>query len=193
MGRPAAPASLEAIGVAVWAELQRSVADKAHPWRTPVLATVDGEEADARTVVLREADAGRRRLVVFSDARAAKLRQLQARPLGTLVMWSAALGWQLRCRVRLGVEPAGPAVDARWARLRRSAAAADYLSRLAPGTALEDGPAPPAPTVDPAAELTAAHFAVIEAEVLAIDWLELHPGGHRRAVFEQGAAWWLQP
>jgi len=31
------------------------------------------------------------------------------------------------------------------------------------------------------------------AQVLAIDWLELHAQGHRRAVFDESGARWVQP
>jgi len=37
------------------------------------------------------------------------------------------------------------------------------------------------------------HFAVLTASVLAIDWLELHPEEHRRALFENATARWIQP
>jgi len=33
----------------------------------------------------------------------------------------------------------------------------------------------------------------LRAEVMALDWLELHPLGHRRARFEGGASSWLTP
>ena len=51
--------SLAAIEAALWRELGAAPRNGDHPWRTPVLATTDGEVGDARTVVLREIDAGR--------------------------------------------------------------------------------------------------------------------------------------
>ena len=48
---------LEAIRAEVWRQLAQATEDKQHAWRTPVLATVNGHLADARTVVLREVDA----------------------------------------------------------------------------------------------------------------------------------------
>ena len=139
------PAELGAVHTALWQELARAPHDKHHEWRTPVLATVDedGEAADARTVVLREVDAAASSLALFSDARAAKLAQVQAHPVGTLVFWSKRLGWQLRLRVRLQAQTEGLAVSSRWARLKLSPAAQDYLSPLAPGEALGQGAAPP--------------------------------------------------
>ena len=180
--------SLPAIEAAVWRELASALRDKAHPWRTAVLATADGMAPDARTVVLREIDVDERRLRVYTDERAGKVTQLRKHPLGTLVMWSPELGWQLRCRVRLGVQASGLAVSSRWAQIRLSPAAQDYLSPVPPGTELpQSGEAPEGQT------LAREFFAVMEAELLSLDWLELHRDGHRRARFDGDGARWLQP
>jgi hypothetical protein len=113
--------------------------------------------------------------------------QLLSHPSGTLVMWSPVLAWQLRCRVHLALEDDGLAVSSRWARVKLSPTAQDYLSPQAPGM-----PLPVAAT--PSHEAVArTHFAVINAQVQSIDWLELHPDGHRRAVFEGAAGRWVQP
>ncbi|MBL0727949.1 pyridoxamine 5'-phosphate oxidase family protein [Piscinibacter sp. HJYY11] len=181
-------ASLPEIEAAVWRELVACVRDKQHAWRNPVLATTDGELADGRVVVLREALPEPRRLLVYTDRRSAKAAQLASHPLGTLVMWSRALGWQLRCRVKLSLETSGLAVTSRWAQIKLSPAAQDYLSPWPPGTALDEPRAMPRP--DPEA---LGHFAVVDAQVQSIDWLELHPDGQRRAVFETGSSRWVQP
>ncbi len=180
--------SLSAIEAEVWAELARAPADKTHPWRTPVLATVAGEMADARIVLLRGVDAEQRQLLTYSDDRAAKVGQLQATPRGTLVMWSPRLGWQLRCRVRLTLAPSGLATSSHWARIKLSPAAQDYLSPLPPGTPLPP-PSEPTRTTAPGREC----FGVVVAEVSEIDWLELHPDGHRRARLCGAGSQWLQP
>ena len=180
-------ATLPEIEVSVWQELTRAVHDKHHEWRTVVLSTVgkvDGElTADARNVVLREVNPSARELVIYTDARASKAQQLREHPIGTVVMWSRRLGWQLRCRVRLTLQDSGLAVTSRWETLKLSPAAQDYLSPLAPGAAL---------TGVSAALSARHHFAVITADVMAIDWLELHREGHRRAVFGEQPAAWLQ-
>jgi hypothetical protein len=175
--------SLDAIEAAVWHELAEAAHQPPHPWRTAVLATTDGEVGDARTVVLRGTDRVAKRLTIFSDARAAKVAQLGAHPLGTLVMWSPALNWQLRLRVHLQAVTDGLAVSSQWARLKLSPAAHDYLSAQAPGSVLANALG---------ARGDRAHFALVLADVLSIDWLELHPKGHRRASFGDGAALWLQ-
>ena len=181
-------ATLEEIEAAVWTELAAAVRDKSHAWCTPVMATVDAEGdepvADARTVVLREVDAGERSLVAYSDARAAKARQMSRHPRGTLVFWSPDIGWQLRCRCNFTIEDEGLAVSSRWTRIRLSPAAQDYLSPLAPGSDLSG---------EASSVSHREHFAIVTAAVLSVDWLELHSEGHRRARFAAGMSCWLQP
>ena len=179
--------SLPALGAEIWAELVRCSADKLHPWRTPVLATVLGETADARTVVLREVVVREKQLLFYTDERAGKVHQLLNHPHGTIVMWSHRLGWQLRCRVRLTLEVSGLAASSRWARIRLTPSAQDYLSPLPPGAPLAD-------VLHAGSGAVARdYFAVISAEVEAVDWLELHRDGHRRAIFDAEGARWVQP
>jgi len=175
---------LAEIETAVWAELCAAVRDKGHPWRVGVLATVDGERADARNVVLRDIEAAARTLLIYTDARSAKARQVESHPRGTLVLWSDPLGWQLRLRVQLVLQTSGLAVSSRWAQLKMTPAAHDYLSPLPPGSTVEH----PLPQRG-----SRAHFAVLAAEVLVIDWLELHAEGHRRALFDATGRRWVAP
>ncbi|PPE71263.1 pyridoxamine 5'-phosphate oxidase [Caldimonas thermodepolymerans] len=177
---------LARIESAVWDELQRAARTRGHPWRTAVLATREGELADARFMVLRDVRTAERELLFYTDARSAKVVQAGLAPLATVAMWAADPGWQLRCRVRLSVQTDGLDVSSRWARLRLSPAAQDYLSPLPPGAAV-DAP-PPLPPRD-----GRHHFAVLVAQVLSLDWLELHAEGHRRARFDADGARWLQP
>ena len=177
--------SLEAIEAALWRELQAATRDKQHPWRTPVLATTDGQIGDARTVIVREADQAQHSLLVYTDARAGKVAQIAEHPQGTLVMWSPGLGWQLRLRVQLQTVTDGLELSSRWAQPKLSPAANDYLSPQAPGAPLDQALA---------SRGERAHFALIEASVLSIDWLELHAQGHRRARFDKrDPPRWLQP
>ncbi len=179
--------SLDAILAEVWRQLELTTHDKHHAWRTPVLATVDGDGADARTVILREVDARQKQLLTFTDERACKVTQLLRHPRAMLVMWSPALGWQLRCRVLLSLEMTGLAATSRWAKIKLTPPAQDYLARLPPGAPLD---APEALATGP---LKREYFAVINAQVLSIDWLELHRAGHRRAVFDEHGGRWVQP
>ncbi len=177
--------SLGLVHQACWLELQQAARQREHPFRLMGLATVDGDAADLRTVVLRETHADERSLVFYTDARSAKVAQMRAHPRATLMVWCARLGWQLRLRVALQLETEGLAVSSRWARLKSTPAAFDYLSPLPPGAPIE--------RFEPE-RATRESFAVATARVQAIDWLELHADGHRRARFDaDGNGQWIVP
>lgn len=178
--------TLPSIEDAIWRELGRAVRTKGHGWRVGVLATVSDGAADARSVVLRDLELQSRTLLIYTDSRSPKAHQLQAQPRGLLVLWSEALGWQLRLSVALTLETSGLRVSSRWAQLKLTPAAHDYLSPLPPGSVVAQGAAAPERT-------SRDHFAVIAAHVQAVDWLELHPDGHRRACFGTGGQAWLTP
>ncbi len=176
--------SLPAIEAAIWAELQAAPRHQDHAWRVGVLATVDGLAADARSVVLRELDLPCRTLLIYADSRSPKAAQIASHPIGTLVLWSATLSWQLRLRVSLSLETSGLELSSRWARLKMTPGAQDYLSPLPPGTRIAH-PCPERGSRD--------HFAVVSAAITSIDWLELHADGHRRARFDAEGGHWVAP
>jgi hypothetical protein len=199
MTAPERPQTLPEVQAALWRELGRAVRDRHHPWRFATLATVaaapDGVRPEARTVVLRDADRDARTLVVYTDERSAKVRQAQRRPEGVLVLWSPGLGWQLRLHCALALHTRGLRVSSRWARLKLTPAAQDYLSPLPPGSPLEGGePGDQAADTAPRPDRDSrSHFAVLECIVQSTDWLELHRDGHRRARFDADGARWLAP
>ncbi len=196
----ARPASLAEVRQALWHQLgqavQRGAVGRAHAWRQATLSTVADDGApEARTVVLREVDAPQRQLLIYTDARTAKVAQLRQRPQAALVCWSADLGWQLRLRLRVTVETEGLGVTSRWAQLRHTPAAQDYMAPLTPGSVLSEASAKTAHTTGPieGAEHVRQYFTLLRCQVQAIDWLELHPDGQRRAVFDAQGDRWVQP
>ena len=181
----------EEIRPQIWKELGRASLDRHHEWRTPVLASVDPDGLpDARTVVLRQVDALAGQLTFYTDSRSPKVAQLQVQGAAMLVFWSARLSWQLRVRVTCSVITSGPEVEALWQGVKQSAAAGDYLSPLPPGAVL-----PPCTGMAVAANAPAPthSFAVLRAQVLQMDWLELSRDGHRRAQLGANTWEWLTP
>lgn len=171
----------------LWQELVAAATVRGHAWRTATLATVRPDGApDARTVVLREVDVAERRLIFYTDTRSPKVAQIAQRPEGVVVMWSPALGWQLRLRVALEVQRGGLAVLSRWAKVKMTPGVFDYLSPVPPGSPLER-PAPERGDRE--------HFGLVEARVTELDWLDLNTEGQRRARFgpERHQATWLAP
>lgn len=180
----------------IWQELQRATQDHHHEWRTPVLATVglDGHP-QARTVVLRHADAGHSALRLYTDSRSPKVAELEAQPRITMVFWSKRLSWQLRVQAQASVLRSGPEVTDVWARVSLSAAAGDYLSAQAPGDALGPAPGHTPGAADAASpgEAGQHHLAIIHLHVQHIDWLELARTGHRRASLTDTGWVWRVP
>jgi pyridoxamine 5'-phosphate oxidase len=195
MTQDARLADLAQIEARVWGELERAVRSRSsgdaprHEWRRAILATQDAEGPQARSVVLRDLLIDTRELIFYADARSSKVAQLRRDPRAVLLCWSESLGWQLRLRCRIEVETSGLDVTARWAHIRNRPAAHDYLSPMAPGTPLAHGYG--GSVVTP--ERLRDTFAVLTARVDAIDWLELHVLGQRRALFDASGARWLTP
>jgi pyridoxamine 5'-phosphate oxidase len=184
----------------IWKELVRASRDKHHGWRTPVLATTGlGGQAQARTVVLRHAHTATGELDMYTDSRSAKVQELLAQAQAQLVFWSARLGWQLRAQVEVSVITSGPEWDALWEIVRQSPSAGDYIGALAPGARL------PEVQGDADADVEAEHkapwngpmaapcFAVLRAQLVQMDWLELSRTGHRRAQLAAHTWAWLAP
>lgn len=171
----------------IWKELGRATQDRHHAWRTPVLSTTGADGfANARTVVLRAVDARAHQLRIYTDARSSKVAELSQQPQATFVFWSPRLGWQLRVRASITLHTSGELVDNLWARVKQTPSASDYLSLVAPGQALESRE--PSESV-----LPTSHFAVLNAQVVVMDWLELASTGHRRASLAADTWTWLAP
>jgi pyridoxine/pyridoxamine 5'-phosphate oxidase len=176
----------------IWMELQRATQDRHHEWRTPVLASVSADGLpQARSVVLRHADAKLGTLQIYTDGRSPKVAELAFKPVLMLAFWSKRLNWQLRVKASVSVQHKGPEVDSVWARVSQSHAAGDYLSARAPGDLLQSAAVDAEPALASSPLPSPSHnLAIITAQVQSIDWLELSREGHRRAVFQDQAWEW---
>ena len=139
--------SPEHLPTRLWQELTRATHDRHHDWRTPILATqgIDQSGPQARTVVLRHADASAWSLRIYTDARSPKCAELMAQPLAQLTFWSKRLNWQLRVSALATIDFDGEQVKAARERIRQSRASADYLSRVPPSH-IQPSDEPPAAT-----------------------------------------------
>ena len=141
--------SPEHLPTRLWQELKRATHDRHHDWRTPILATqgIDQSGPQARTVVLRHADASAWSLRIYTDARSPNCAELMAQPLAQLTFWSKRLNWQLRVSALATIDFDGEQVKAARERIRQSRASADYLSRVPPGH-IQPYDEPPAATAE---------------------------------------------
>ena len=191
----------------IWQELRRAALDRHHEWRTPVVASIDASGApQARTVVLRHVDATTRQLTFYTDTRSPKAEQLRSQANMACVFWSKRLNWQLRIRASATVVSEGAAVDAIWDKLKQSPSAADYLSTAVPGSPLhaDSGRQSQEQSQQRSEHQSQTrqsqpgqgqnhHLAVVIADVIEIDSLELARTGHRRARLVGSAIEWCVP
>lgn len=155
-----------------------------HPWRTPVLASVDQNGLpQARTVVLREVARASNQLCFYTDKRSPKVAQLRARPAVALLFWNPQTQWQLRITAKADVIERGERLEKVWQTLVSKGRTADYLAPGAPGSPPECTDQPP----------SSHQLALIVCDLVEMDWLHLDRNGHRRARLRDGELHWLTP
>jgi len=180
-------ADLSLLHAQVWARLIRGVNDRHAPARHPTLATVTADGApQARTVVLRAADAAAGTLDLHTDLRSAKVTELMRQPLAALHIWDSGAHLQTRITARVDIL-SGPAVADLWSRVP-DASRQSYGTQPAPGQ-------PISAALDYEKRPDANSFAVLRCHVQALDVLHLGPS-HCRARFDRADGWsgiWLAP
>ncbi|KNG92171.1 pyridoxamine 5'-phosphate oxidase family protein [Pseudaestuariivita atlantica] len=164
--------------------LTRGVADRRHPARHPVLATIGADGPEQRVLVLRGWSDAIARLQ--TDAATAKVRELTADPRCALHFWVPRQDLQIRLAGRATLTP-GSAED--WERMPDHARHV-YGGTPTPGTPM-DGP----DAFEPGAEL--ARFTVLTVTCARMEVLHLGRDRHVRAVFQRAnGAWdgqWIAP
>lgn len=170
-----------------WQMVGRGVQDRRCAFHTPVLATQSADGPQARVLVLRAADVQTRTLTFHTDTRSAKLLELAADRKGALNFYDAARKAQVRMNGTVTVHASNALSHERWAAARPSSLRC-FLGAQPGGFSIEPTSGLP-PHVegrepDPQ-ELVSAepHFAVLQVAVQRLEWLHLHTGGQRRALF----------
>jgi pyridoxamine 5'-phosphate oxidase len=167
------------------ADLHAGATTPTHPYRWPVLSTVAADGGpDSRVVVLRRFDPDSRLLVFHTDVRTPKVADLRRDTRCGWLFYDPDDRLQLRVRALADVHHADPFARREFDALPPMTRAS-YASVGVPGD--EEGidapfDYPPKPPVDEAVAF--GHFAAVACVIERADVLELHPTGHRRAVFE---------
>lgn len=184
-----------------WEQLLAGIEHPESPFKTMTIATCTHRGADARMVVLRGVDKARKYVWFYTDARAEKVMQLEARPMATLLFWDNERQIQLRLSIETRLHTDDYIADEHWQKVAVSSRKA-YLSALVPGSE-QPNPYPgfPEQLADklPSAEESETgrkNFAVIECRVLAMEYLHLSRSGQTRACFQyepESRMVWLAP
>jgi 3-hydroxyisobutyrate dehydrogenase len=187
---------LTAIDEGVWQLLQQAVGTYKAPFHNAVIATVNGDVPDVRTVVLRRVVSTERTLFFHTDTRSPKIKQLQEQPMLTWLFYDAGLRMQLRCYARAVIHTNDAVADFGWEHARLPSKLC-YTLATAPGTLLDEPDLIDLnrKEVEPELLETArSYFAVVETKVDSLDWVFLHHQGNRRAYFDylKGSFQWKQ-
>jgi hypothetical protein len=163
----------------VWSRLERGVADRRHPARHPVLATIGPDGPEARTLVLRRADRSEAALELHTDALSPKAAQIAADPRVALHVWIPKDRLQIRARAHAALHRGDPAL---------------FASLPPEARANYGGPAPgDAPSAEPS-EGDPNRFIVMRCKLHEIDALVLEET-HRRALYSapDWSGRWIAP
>ena len=180
-------ATLQDLHAQVWTRLKRGLNGRRAATRHPTLATVSADgRPQARTVVLRGADAASATLEVHTDVHSHTIAELRATPFAALHIWDPGAHLQLRLEADATILT-GEALRPLWDRVP-PASRVSYGTQPAPGTPIDEALAY-------VKEPDFAAFAVISLRLLRIEAMHLGPL-HRRALFDRADGWqgvWLSP
>ena len=187
---------LSAIESKVWELLQESVSSFKAPFHTGVVATIDEQQPELRTVVLRHADAQQKKLFFHTDIRSPKVHQLQTHPQMSWLFYDKDIRMQLRLTATAIIHLDDEVADKAWEESRLS-------SRLTYATSSASGTILSTPElidlnqkqVEPELiDIAWKNFCVVETTVQQMDWAFLHHSGNRRALFQYNSKQfqWIQ-
>lgn len=184
--------SLQQIESDCWALLTTAANDPKCDFRLPVLGTQSPTGVAQRIVVLRAADANAGWLLIHTDARSAKVRQLKDTSVATLLFYDKAKKVQLRVTANASIHTDDSIADQLW-QFESATSLKGYLGPLAPGTVCAEAEhnlaAEFIESIPDRSQLEAAreHFAAVRFSVTQLDWLQLNRTGHLQAQFHYDA------
>jgi hypothetical protein len=174
----------------IWKHLELGVADRNHPFHTPVVGTVaeDGT-ASLRVVVLRRfwRKNPYRGLIFHTHIGAPKVYEIRKNPNICWLFYHPQERFQLRIKGKASIHTDDSLAEEQW-RSTKLLSRRCYLGE--PPSKLSEKPTPGfpedfidrEPTIEES-EMGRENFAVIFSTIDSIDCLELHINGHRRSWF----------
>ncbi len=188
--------SLDTIRDEIWRSLLESFESKEHTFRFPVIATVSNGEPRQRIVVLRNVYISSRTLLFHTDKRSQKVADIQRNPVVSWLFYDSRNRIQVRFESKAQIhDPESELHEDEW-NATSVAERRIHAVKHAPGTPVSDPDEVwPEEIHHPSQKLQdiavgKPNFRVITAEVSFIDWLQLHPEGEFRALFNwDGDSW----
>lgn len=180
--------SLDLIEADCWKLLTKASGDAKADFKLPVLASVSADGVAQRIVVLRSVDVETGSLLIHTDVRSAKIRQLRDNPVASLLFYDKAKKVQLRATAVASVHTDDEIADQLW-QSESATSIKCYLGPLAPGAICSEpehnlhaeflAAIPDRSQLEPAR----ANFAAVHFVVKQLDWLQLNRSGNLHAEF----------
>lgn len=187
----------------IWRKIQRASLKRNDPFRTPVLATLNLRGwPSQRTLILREVKIPDHRILFHTDIRSEKIAELKENPRASLLFYHPRQQIQIRMDTLIQIHYQDELWEEQWQKTSPGSLKI-YLTGKKPGIPLLPAdwagiiPAPEKRFEKAELETGKTNFAVLNNQVLGIDYLHLAPGGHLRASwsFDAGSekGQWLVP
>lgn len=189
------PISLQPEHESYWAAFAAALRDRNHPFRTPVVLSIDEQGfPSGRVLTLRAIDPEAQWLRFHIDRRSPKFAHWSARPIVSAVFYDKAAKWQIRLRGVAQLHCDDHIARAAWDQ-SHPMAKRTYLTDTAPGAALDwddsstyaDHLHRQRPTLEES-ELGYSRFAVLLCRVADLDSLRLSGTGHQRFLIDAHSA-----
>jgi len=171
-----------------WRNLHNGVRNFRHPFHRPTLTTADGNQPQARTVILRGFSEKDRTLICHCDARSPKVSQIQHNPNVSWLFYDPEKWIQLRLTGTCSVHTDDKTAESQWEKVRLSNRI-NYCTEIPPGlptekptSGLPDLLRHKAPKLLDHSE-GRKNFAAIVCRFDQVDWLLLKLTGNIRAKF----------
>ena len=166
--------------------LSLAVTDRRHAFHTPVFSNKNQNNSiDSRIVVLRKFNTNNLKLNFHTDFRSPKIVNLNKNNNSSFLFYDCQLKIQLRIITLSFINNKNNVTKNAWD-LSRLSSRKCYLTEKAPSaqtTLPEDGIPKHLKGIDPSqkeSEKGYGNFAIIENEILSVDWLYLSSSGHKR-------------
>ena len=167
-------------------QLKIGVTNRSHGFHMPTFSCLDNnKEITSRIVVLRSFDPKKYTLSFHTDNRSKKIRGIQNQSCTNFVFYDFKIKTQLRIKTNSLIHYNDSIASAAWNKTKLSSRKC-YLAQKSPSSDT-DFPEDAIPAhlkgIEPnrqESNIGFENFAVINNEILSIDWLYLSSSGHRR-------------
>lgn len=169
--------SLKVIQQGIWQQFIDAQNDRNHPFRLGAFATVGGNSANLRTIVIRKVIPENSALWFYTDYRSPKVQEIQTNPNIAWLFYDTIERTQVRLYGITELLRNTSINHYIWQQLPEHSKM-DYLTQNAPGTIKEDS------KTDLLDREGAKNFCIVKTNIHRIDWLQLGRKEHSRASFE---------